>query len=180
MWRLRVPIRDGALVALIAIGLCGCGGSDGPQPVQAGGVVTYRGKPLPNAEVVFAPENQGRVASATTDENGRFRLGTFAPGDGALVGKHRVAAVEQQIGPRRRGEHSLFFDPFSRQQPSIDRRRNPARRGDRGQDQPAADDFFLAAGSPPLVELKGPRFGGARGLHRHVDAVWAPFGAVAG
>ena len=97
---LRSPIREGSLAALIAICLGGCGGSDRPQTLQAGGVVTYRGKPLASAKVVFAPENRGRVADATTDENGRFRLGTFAPGDGALVGKHRVSVIAR--GPAKK------------------------------------------------------------------------------
>lgn len=100
MSRLHVFSGSGALLVLVAAGLCGCGGSDRPQTVGAGGVVTYRGKPLANAEVVFAPEDQGRVANGKTDENGRFRLGTFAPGDGALVGKHRVAIIAR--GPAKK------------------------------------------------------------------------------
>lgn len=55
--------------------------------------VAYNGNPLANAQVVFAPEGQGRVATGTTDEKGRFHLGTFRPGDGALVGNHRVAVI---------------------------------------------------------------------------------------
>jgi hypothetical protein len=97
---LRTPTPNGSLAVFLAICLCGCTAGSGPQPVRAGGVVMYNGKPLPNAEVVFAPEGQGRVASATTDENGRFRLGTFRPGDGALVGKHRVAVIAR--GPAKK------------------------------------------------------------------------------
>lgn len=99
MWQITAPIRGRSLAVLAAILLVGCDGSDTPQPVPAGGVVTYRGKPLPNAEVVFAPDNGGRVAYATTDENGRFRLGTFRPGDGALVGEHRVSVIAR--GPAK-------------------------------------------------------------------------------
>jgi hypothetical protein len=96
----RTPTRKGSLAAILVLCLGGCTGSGGPEPVRAGGVVTYNGKPLSSAEVVFAPEGQGRVASATTDESGRFRLGTFRPGDGALAGKHRVAVIAR--GPAKR------------------------------------------------------------------------------
>ena len=59
----------------------------------------YNGRPLPDAQVVFAPEERDRVASATTDESGRFRLTTFHPGDGALPGKHRVTVIAR--GPAK-------------------------------------------------------------------------------
>jgi len=49
--------------------------------------------------VVFAPDNQGRVAEGTTDANGRFELTTFKPGDGALVAKHGVAVIAR--GPAK-------------------------------------------------------------------------------
>jgi len=97
---LQTTIRHGTLAALIAVWLAGCSGTDRPETVRAEGVVTYQGKPLAGATVAFAPEGGGRVASATTDENGRFRLGTFDPGDGALVGKHRVSVVAR--GPAKK------------------------------------------------------------------------------
>jgi len=97
MWFLRIRTWNWPAAALVAMCLGGCGGSDGPQPVRAGGTVTYNNKPLPNAEVVFAPDDGGRVAQATTDEAGRFRLGSFRPGDGALVGKHGVAVIARGL-----------------------------------------------------------------------------------
>ena len=84
---------------MFVICFTGCGGSDGPQPVSAGGVVTHNGKPLAGAKVVFAPDNQGRIAEGTTDEDGRFELTTFEPGDGALVAKHGVAVIAR--GPAK-------------------------------------------------------------------------------
>lgn len=96
MQRLPITMRDGSVAALLAVCLGGCGANDGTQPIRAGGVVTYQGKPLPNAEVVFAPEDQGRVANATTDSEGRFSLGTYRPGDGALPGKHRVTIIARE------------------------------------------------------------------------------------
>jgi len=85
--------------ALFVAGLfaMGCGG--GPATAPVSGVVTYKGKPVPNADVTFAPDNGGRAASGRTDSNGRFTLGTFEVSDGALIGKHKVAVIAN--GPPR-------------------------------------------------------------------------------
>lgn len=73
----------------------GCGGkSDGPDLAKVGGTVTYQGKPLPNAQVLFLPDTPGAPsANGTTDKNGYYQLTTRTPGDGALVGKHRVTVT---------------------------------------------------------------------------------------
>jgi hypothetical protein len=65
------------------------------------GRVTYEGKPLANADVVFAPENGDRVASGRTDQEGHYRLGTLVAGDGAIVGSHRVTISAR--GPDKPG-----------------------------------------------------------------------------
>jgi len=77
----------------------GCGPSR-PALLPAEGVVTLDGKPLANAALVFQPKAGGRPASGRTDENGRFRMGTFAAKDGVLPGEHTVTitAVEE-VGP---------------------------------------------------------------------------------
>ena len=90
---------SGLSAAFLPLCLAGCTASDGTQPVRAGGIVVYNENPLPDAEVVFAPEGQDRVATATTDTNGRFRLSTFRPGDGALPGRHRVTIIAR--GPAK-------------------------------------------------------------------------------
>jgi hypothetical protein len=82
-------LRPLLLVALVAW-VNGCGADErGMAPVS--GTVRYNGQPLAKAYVVFAPEEQGaRSATGSTDENGHYRLTSFAPDDGARVGKHRV------------------------------------------------------------------------------------------
>jgi hypothetical protein len=83
-----------SVVAALAI-WCGCNNSAGPKLAPAGGVVRFAGKPLVGARVIFNPAS-GRPATGTTDAEGRFQLSTLRPGDGAMLGPHRVAV----IGPR--------------------------------------------------------------------------------
>lgn len=84
-----------AACALVLIGAAGCGSkSTGPELAQVSGTVKFQGKPLENALVVFFPAEPGiPSATGTTDKNGVYRLMTRAPGDGAVLGKHRVTVA---------------------------------------------------------------------------------------
>jgi hypothetical protein len=62
--------------------------------VPASGVVSYQGQPLVGAQVSFLNDKSPRVASGVTDAQGKFTLETFDPGDGALVGEHRVSVAK--------------------------------------------------------------------------------------
>ncbi len=78
---------------LITIGssLAGCGGS-GLDTVPVEGVVTFKGNPVPKIAVAFMPEGgKGQIAEGTTDAEGKFKLQTREPGDGAMVGDYLVA-----------------------------------------------------------------------------------------
>ena len=81
------------LVALISAGsliLCGCNDAKPPGPVrhQSGGIVTFNGKPVPKAQVVFfAP---GISRGAITGEDGRFEV-KAGTGNGLPVGEYEVA-----------------------------------------------------------------------------------------
>ncbi len=91
---------------LCCVLLClGCsGGSDKskanrPQTAIAKGVVTYNGKPLDDALIVFVPEaNDGTAASAVTDSSGGFSMMAFPPESGAVPGKYKVT-VSKMIDP---------------------------------------------------------------------------------
>ncbi len=74
----------------------GCGDSDRPPWASANGVITLEGEPLQNAMVVFAPEDGKRLATGKTNDDGEFELFTFAPGDGAVIGKHQVSVVARE------------------------------------------------------------------------------------
>jgi hypothetical protein len=72
----------------------GCGPS-GPEIAYVTGRVTIDGKPLPNATVLFVPEN-GRPAGAATDADGNYVL-YFAQGRlGAIPGKSSVRITTQR------------------------------------------------------------------------------------
>ena len=75
----------------------GCNSASGPQIVPAGGVVLFEGQPLAGARVIFNPAS-GRPAQGASDAQGRFRLSTLKPGDGAVIGKHRVAVIAPREG----------------------------------------------------------------------------------
>jgi hypothetical protein len=91
------------LIAGLSAGLCSCGGS-GPGQLtlhQADGRVLFQGKPLPGVQVLFRPAGVDKDAPATvstgrTDDEGKFRLATFVPGEsrpseGAPAGDYLVA-----------------------------------------------------------------------------------------
>jgi hypothetical protein len=90
------------IIFLTSFVLTGCGSNDyvapDEQTVPAAGVISYQGKPLDYYRVNFLPAVEGkRPASAVTDANGQFVLGTDQPGDGAVTGTH-VITVEY-VGP---------------------------------------------------------------------------------
>lgn len=76
--------------------LTGCGDS-GPDMAPVTGVVTLDGAPVENAAVMFVPEAGGRPATGLTDAEGKFSLETLKPGDGALVGKHKVTVTGVKV-----------------------------------------------------------------------------------
>jgi hypothetical protein len=80
------------LPLVVAFALHGCGGEDGPVPVE--GVVRLNGAPVAGATVSFLPEGGGRPAVGATNRDGRFRLTTFESGDGALPGRYRVVVTK--------------------------------------------------------------------------------------
>jgi hypothetical protein len=85
-------------VLLLGVLIGGCGG--GARMAAVNGQVTYKGKPVPNANVSFTPvEGVGRAATGVTDSNGRYSLGTYLATDGAPVGKYRVHIIAH--GPSR-------------------------------------------------------------------------------
>jgi hypothetical protein len=75
-------------IALLVVASSGCG-PGGPDIASVEGTVTMNGKPLPNAAVVFIPEN-GRPAGATTDSEGHYVLNFTTGRKGAIPGKNSI------------------------------------------------------------------------------------------
>lgn len=107
-------LRAGVAVPMAALfaALSGCGSSDGPALVEAGGTVTYQGRPLPDAIVTFVPE-KGPVATGKTDLEGRFTLSTGAR-EGVVPGKAGVSimAVQDNAGEEleAKADHELMIE----------------------------------------------------------------------
>ena len=80
-----------AQVGLCLVWLVGCSGGDDNKKDTAPvtGVVTSNGKAVEGAMVTFYPD-EGKLATGTTDKDGKFTLTTYEPNDGAVVGNHKV------------------------------------------------------------------------------------------
>jgi len=61
------------------------------------------GKPLSHVGVTFLPDGAGPIASGNTDELGHFTLRTVKPGDGAVIGSHKVVLGAAEEGPPKGG-----------------------------------------------------------------------------
>jgi hypothetical protein len=85
--------RDRGLVAICVfaawLAIAGCAKPGRAATAKAAGMLSAGGAPLAGVNVTFTPA-AGRSASGTTDSEGKFELSTFARGDGAVPGKHRV------------------------------------------------------------------------------------------
>lgn len=82
------------------------------RPVAVKGMVRYRGAPVEGARVLFIPHNT-RPSSATTDAHGCFKLGTFSPSDGAMVGEHSVCISKAIVEESDAKSHSPYKKPKS-------------------------------------------------------------------
>ncbi len=93
MIRLNLSGHSWAFAALL-ISFTGC--SDDSLPlVEVTGAITYRGKPVPNANITFSPQ-QGPMATGVSDAQGHFSLTTSGRA-GAVpeAAKVSVVAVEE-------------------------------------------------------------------------------------
>lgn len=103
-------VRSVLLLLVVACLAChvGCGRRTTLVPVS--GCVTLDGRPLEFGSVMIQP-SAGPAARGTIRADGSFTVGTFAPGDGAIVGPAtvRVACYELQRpgAPAPPGEPSL-------------------------------------------------------------------------
>jgi hypothetical protein len=98
----------------LAAGLTGCGGSD-RSPVE-GQLLHSDGSPLVAARVTARSEKTGKWATAETDAEGRFSLGTTAAGEGLPPGEYYVIVVEYRgsmDNPAPATIHPKYAEPGS-------------------------------------------------------------------
>ncbi|MEX0792123.1 MAG: carboxypeptidase-like regulatory domain-containing protein [Pirellulaceae bacterium] len=81
-------VTRGCLLALLGMGLVGCGGS-GPSLKPVAGTVTLDGQPLANARVVFEPD-EGRASIGETDASGKYEARYTGTRTGVLPGKQTI------------------------------------------------------------------------------------------
>jgi hypothetical protein len=89
-WGVRMVLLCGAGL------LVGCGGPARPAVAPVQGKITCGGQPVPEGVVTFYPK-EGRSASGRIQPDGAYRLTTFEPGDGALLGEHKVTIEAVQF-----------------------------------------------------------------------------------
>ena len=82
------------ILATCSVVISGCGnGAKLEKVVPASGVLKFQGKPLEGYKLTFEPSGERQSATAISDAEGKFVLGTNRPGDGAAAGKHKVSVV---------------------------------------------------------------------------------------
>ncbi len=90
------------VLAIVLLSSCwGCGSNAAPyvgKTVPVKGKVTYKGKLLTQGQIVFEPDNSGREAHGSIQPDGTFELSTFAKGDEAVPGTHRIAVTSGKVG----------------------------------------------------------------------------------
>jgi hypothetical protein len=88
--RLDCGVRAAVAVLVLAVVMTGC--SRRFPMAEVSGKVTLDGKPLSDATVMFVPE-KGFAAAGTLQPDGNFRLISGRPGNGAVIGSHKVAVM---------------------------------------------------------------------------------------
>jgi hypothetical protein len=86
---------SGALITFLPILVLAVGCDSRPKCVPVSGKVLIDGETLKYGAVVFVPEG-GRQSSGIIGADGRFQLTCFQPGDGALIGTHRVQVLASE------------------------------------------------------------------------------------
>lgn len=111
MTRMLYYCSCGLLFVMLAMLMTsGCSKGDGrPKTYSVTGTVTLGGTPVDGA-TVFVPKTpaqpgtQGpQAATATTDAAGKYALGTFAKGDGAIPGEYLVKVFKYPTPPPTTG-----------------------------------------------------------------------------
>lgn len=157
----RTGVLVATLLTAVAVTAAGCSGrvSDKwrrmmPPTYAASGSVTYKGRPLVGATVVFHPREgvseSRRAASGFTDTSGRFVLTTLKPGDGGVAGAFFVTVEKTTaadpgvvaVPPDEFGAFPLGANPSTAKPLIPERYFSPATSGLSAEIQPAGRNDF--------------------------------------
>ncbi len=90
------------LLSLLSLpAAAGCTGSNGPAPreiVPVQGTLTYRGRPVIEAQLTFRGDDPSEPAFAVTDSSGRFRCMTNDSGEGMPPGDYVITISHSRGG----------------------------------------------------------------------------------
>ena len=94
---MRLSIHRAFLSAAVCclVSVVGCG-PQRPAMAPVHGKVTLGGKPLAGGRIAFYPA-EGRPALGPIAADGTYKLTTFLPDDGAILGKHRVTIEATKV-----------------------------------------------------------------------------------
>jgi hypothetical protein len=106
-----------ALLGLaLLVSAAGCGG--GPPLASVSGKVTCQGAAVDGGTLIFSPLTEdtmaaGRPGQAQIQSDGSYTVSTERPGDGVVLGKHRVTFTppEQQLTPEQRTDPNYNAPP---------------------------------------------------------------------
>jgi hypothetical protein len=96
------------------VALAGCGGE---HLAPVAGRVLFKGSPVDGGTLIFSPLSTealaGRPASAQIGSDGVYTLQTQHPGDGAVVGRHRITftPAPQQLTDAQRTDRRYIAPP---------------------------------------------------------------------
>jgi hypothetical protein len=89
------------LSSLLLPGAAGCSGSNGPAPrefVPVQGTLTYRGRPVTEAQLTFRGDDPSEPAFAVTDFTGKFHCMTNDSSEGMPPGEYVVTISSPRGG----------------------------------------------------------------------------------
>lgn len=95
--------RAFSILSVALLGFTGCFSSPKPWEVThpASGTITFKGKPIENAELSLFPTDASVPESvrpkAKSTAGGKFVLGTYSQSDGAPTGKYKVTVVRNEV-----------------------------------------------------------------------------------
>ncbi len=84
-----------SLAVSVLLTIAGCAKKGGMETAPVSGKVMYRGKALPTGTVMFVP-GEGPAATGEIGKDGTYKLTTYRPDDGAVIGTHKVTITALQ------------------------------------------------------------------------------------